>query len=232
MAKVQKVRKSKIRKKKWYPILATKEFGERVVGETLVYDASELIGRCITVNLMSLTNDFKKQNIHIQFLISGLKGQTATTKLRGYKVIDAAIKRLVRRKKNSVNYSFMLKTADNASVRIKPFIVTRLNICKSVLTDLRKGAREYLVRYAKKKKFGEIITDLVSNRLQREMKSRLSKIYPLKAVEIRKMKLMGQEETGEIEVEAPKEEPKPEVKAEKPEPKEEVKPEIKEEKKE
>jgi len=52
--------KTVIKKKKWVPIQAPKLFNEQIIGESLVGEAQELVGRRATVSLMTLTGDPQK----------------------------------------------------------------------------------------------------------------------------------------------------------------------------
>src|SRR3989344_1941834 len=53
---------SKKVKKRWIPMVASKEFDHVVLGETYVDDPEKAVGKVVRVNLMSLTNDPKKQS--------------------------------------------------------------------------------------------------------------------------------------------------------------------------
>ena len=60
----------KVKKKRWCQIIGPKIFRDTILGETAVIDPNMLINRALTVNLMTLTNDIKKQNINVSFLIN------------------------------------------------------------------------------------------------------------------------------------------------------------------
>ena len=64
-AKARAKKLTKAKKKTWVKIHAPKIFNEQIIGETLVADSSLTIGKPITVNLMNLTGDIKKQQINI-----------------------------------------------------------------------------------------------------------------------------------------------------------------------
>ena len=63
----------KVKKKKWFEIVAPKLFDERVIGETTALEPDKLIGKPVLINLMALTNDPRKQNVSIKFNIESVK---------------------------------------------------------------------------------------------------------------------------------------------------------------
>ena len=102
-------------------------------------------------------------------------------------------------------------------------------------TALRKTAEDILKREIKKSSFAELMQEVVSHKLQSNLKRQLAKVYPLKVCEIRcliieKSKRAFEEEKPPLKVKEVETEEKKEIKtpeAEKPSKKE---PEKKEEK--
>ncbi len=60
-------------KKKWYSIVAPARFDNKPLGDSLVYEPEELIGKRVKVNLMNLTGEIKKQNMSIKFKVTEIK---------------------------------------------------------------------------------------------------------------------------------------------------------------
>ena len=92
----EKVAKTKIKKKRWIQILSPELLRNELIGEIPVHESKSLIDRLITVNLMSLTRDIKKQNTSIKFIISNIKGDKAITEFYGYYLNPTSIKRFSR----------------------------------------------------------------------------------------------------------------------------------------
>ncbi len=185
---------SKQRKKRWFPIMAPKLFNQQVLGKSYVYEGSTLLGRILTVNMMTLTRNIRKQNIKVKFKIEELKGSNLTTSMMSYELIPSAVKRLVRRSKNKIEESFVVKTGDNVKIRIKPLIITRNKIKSSIVIALRKKLVEELTKRIGKLNFEALIKDMISNKLQKDVKYSLNKVYPVKISEIRVLKVL---EVGE-----------------------------------
>ena len=245
MAKERSASKASKVKKKWYQILAPKEFNESLIGETLSFDPRLLINKVVTVNLMSLTRDIKKQNIIMRFKVIGLSENKAQTEVLGYHIIPTFLKRIIRRGRDNLHDSFVCKTSDEKNVRLKPLIITVNKTKGAVINSLMKALRNELKEYVRKITYKELVHELVSHKLQSNLKSSLRKIYPLRSFEIKEMRLeirkkvIGKKETKEKEkikekVELKEESDKAEEKKpDKPkaeEKKEEVKPEQEKEK--
>lgn len=184
MAKA-KVAKRKIKKKIWFQILAPQLFNNQIMGETLASEPDELIGKLIPINLMSLTNDMRKQNIKMKFRINKVVGEKANTEIIGFEMIPSGIKRLVRRSKRKMDESLVVETADNIKLRVKLIMITLNFTSKPVVADIRKALRERLDKTVKKMKYEEFISETVEHKIQNIIKKQISKIYPVKICEIR-----------------------------------------------
>ena len=210
MAKATRTTRGK--KKRWLKIYSGKPFNQQLIGETNVADSNLAIGKPITVNLMNLTGDIKKQNTNIKFTIDAVSEGKAFTKVSGYEVISAALKRLVRRRSSKIDMSFDAVTSDGVKIRLKPFILTRGRTNNSVLTAIRKAVKESISKTVSNTGYQNIIQDLINHRFQVGMKKQLSKLHPIKIFEIKFLK-----------VKEPKKEPVKKAKAKQPV-KEEAKP--------
>jgi len=236
---VKPVKKAaKTRRKTWFKIVAPKIFYNAELGESSVFDARELLGRKVSVNLMNLLRDPKRQNINVQFEINGIGKDKLTTEVVGFEIVPSAIKRVVRRAKVKIEDSKSYKTKEGNSIIIKTILIARAKIASSIRTSLRNSLDNYYKNYFLKQPYDAFLNELISKRLQKSIARDLSKIYPVVVVEIKKMKYFKQgaksEEEVKIEkpaVEKPKKEAKPkkEEAPKKEEPKKEEK--AKEEKK-
>ncbi len=176
---------SRKQKKIWFNIVAPKEFGHHVIGETSAFESQQLVGRKVKVSLMNLLNDPKKQNIQITFKIIGVRDNNAVTEITSYSLVSGFIKRLVRKGRNKIEDSFITETKDKIKVKIKPIMVTRSKTQRSRLTAIRKMAKEFIIEKAKTQSLSDIIQDIISTRTQRELKGKLKKIYPIAVCEFR-----------------------------------------------
>ena len=184
---------TKLKKKQWYQIMAPSQFGSVVIGETMVYEPQAMLGKTLTHNLMNLTNDPKKHNINIYFKVVEIEGNKGITKVVGYEIIPSSVKRFVRRNSEKMDLSFSCETADNVLVRVKPLLITRADVKGSVAAKMRNSLVQFLVKTIKKISYNDIINDMISHKLQSEIRSGLNKIYPLKVCEIRYLGIEARE---------------------------------------
>ncbi|RMF55356.1 hypothetical protein D6745_02520, partial [Candidatus Woesearchaeota archaeon] len=176
-------------KKKWFKIVAPKLFGEREIGESYVFDSSQLIGKIFTYNLMNITRDIKKQKINVKFKVTEVNGGVGKTEVLGFEVMPASIKRMIRRRKGRVDDSFVVLTSDKKKVRIKPLLQTASNTNKAVMSALRKESKKFIVDYASKHDFETLVNDCINFKIQKSIRSHVKNIYPIKACEIRVLKI-------------------------------------------
>ncbi len=209
MAEAKKQEKTtKIKKKNWYSIIAPKLFRNVVLGETLLTESKLALNKPITQNLMNLTSDVKRQNVNIKFIVDKVDGNKAYTSLIGYDMVPGSIKRLTRRRSQKIEPSFVCETSDNRKIRLKPLLFTRSATKGSVNAKLCNTAVEYLTRAVKKVTFDNLVTDIISYKLQSSASAYLKKIYPLRKFEIKSMRLEKEKKPSESKEAEVKEEKK------------------------
>ncbi len=193
---------AKLKKKQWYPIIAPKLFNNVFLGETLVYEPQQIIGKTLSQSLMNLTSDVKRQNVNIHFKVVEIDNNKAKTSIIGYEIIPSSVKRFVRRASRKMDISFTCETADNVFLRVKPLVVAKANIKGSIAAKLRNSVINNLTKNIKKMQYEEIISELIPRKLQESLRDNLKKIYPLKVCEIRYLGIEAREKPQEVKVEA------------------------------
>lgn len=189
MAKVKKAA-IKIIKKKWVPLYASAEFNKEKIGETYVVETKDAIGKHISVNLMTLTHDPKKQNLAVGLVGERVEGDGVVCRVVGYEMSPVSIKKMVRKAKTKLGDSFTLTTQDNKEIRIKPLFITRSLASRAVCTELRKQCRALLAVTINKMTYSAFIGEVISRRLHKKMSDLLRKVIPLQVCEIRMFTLI------------------------------------------
>ncbi len=179
----------KKQKKTWFNIVSPQEFGNSIVGETLVSEPQQLVGRNVQVNLMNMLNDPKKQNIQLTFKIKSVREKNAVTEITKYELLPSYLKRIMRKGKEKIEDSFVTETKENVKIRIKSVMITKAKTQKSKLALVRKTAREFLTERSKAQSVSEVINDAITTKLQRELRERVKKIYPLAVCEFKMIML-------------------------------------------
>jgi small subunit ribosomal protein S3Ae len=218
----------KWRKKKYFTVLAPKVFQERELGQSIAYDSASLEGRYVKTNLMMLTGNIKKQHVNITFKVIRVQGDTAFTMVDAYAVAPSAIKRRVRRQRDRIDESFQCVTKDNRIVRIKPLVLTRIKTSRSVKSALRNALLQYVVNFVRKVDYDSLVMDVIHEKFQKSIVNAVGKIVPIRFVDIRSMKYLGEQKGASVEAQPetpevkPEETPKKETKEKKSAPKEKV----------
>ncbi|MFH1915777.1 MAG: hypothetical protein ABIJ21_00795 [Nanoarchaeota archaeon] len=188
MAEKKIVQKKK--KKKWIPLIAGEPFSGKQIGECPVYETPQLLGRMVTVNYMTLTGDMKKQHINLSFKVTDIKEGQAHAEITRYVIIPSSLRRFVRKGRNKIDDSFVVKTKDDKYVRIKPLLVTNSRTDKSVTTNLRVTTKKILQNVLSTYSFSQLVEEIITYKLQKYLRDILHKTYPLKTCEIRNFRLL------------------------------------------
>lgn len=186
----------KIVKKKWLQIRASKFFDSELLGDCYVAGPELLMGRTVSANLANLTGDIRQQSVTLKFIVTSMDGEAGIADVVGYQMAPSAIRRIVRRGSDRLDESFVCETSDGRKVRIKPMAITKTITNSAVHRSLRKLLVGILVKMVKKHTFDSLINEVITSKLQMEVKAELKKVYPLKAVEITSLWLLGHEPTA------------------------------------
>ena len=183
----KKILKLSKKKKKWYSIVAPKEFKFKEVGESLLSEPELLIGKPIVVNLSLLTGDYRNQNYRLKLMVENVLEGKGQTEIKEYYLSNTYHKKMVSSNKEKIFDSFVVETADDIKVKIKPIIIIRNKVTQSVLSSLRLETRKVLTGKIKKMKFEDLVRNVISLKLQKELKVDLKKIYPVQVIEFSKI---------------------------------------------
>ncbi len=177
-------------KKLWYEIVAPKDFGEKVLGDTMATDPKNLVGRKITVSMLDLSKDFSKFYLKLQFQVDNVAGQKAYTKLVGHDCTRERIYRMVQRHVKRVDAIQDVLTKDNVKVRVKTVFVLVRNVNTSKKGATRKKAKEIIEAVAKESSFSELINIIISGDLQQRIRKECSRICAVGNIEIRRSEII------------------------------------------
>ncbi|MCX6750062.1 MAG: hypothetical protein NTZ83_01250 [Candidatus Pacearchaeota archaeon] len=168
--------------------------------QVLAYDLPELEGKFIKYDL---TRILRGKSILMQFKIS-VKDNKAVALPRGILLMSYFLRRMIRKGTDYVEDSFLADCKD-ASLKIKPFLITRRKVSKRVRRGLREKTKEEIKKYLKDKSSERIFEEILKNKMQKELSLILKKIYPLSLCEIKSLEIEGDLETKEKETkEVPK----------------------------
>ncbi len=187
----KKVSRIKVKKKLWYSILAPKVFSEKEVGESYLASAESALGRVVKINLRDLTGNVKDQSAYLSFKIEKVQGTQLHTSLMGYELMPSHVKRMVRKNVDRLDDYYELVTKDGDQFVLKSLMMTISQTHRSIRAVIRKQLGELLAEEAGKVDFDTFVSNIVGYKLQFAAKKKLSKIYPLREVAVRYLRLTG-----------------------------------------
>lgn len=133
--------------------------------------------------IMDLTRKLRGKGVELIFKLKIDKEKVIAKPFRIH-IFSFFIRRLIRRGVNYVEDSFNIE-CKNAILRVKPFLITRKKVHRSVRKALREKAKEEITNYFKEKNYEEIFSQLLQDKFQKELSKKLKKIYPLSFCDIR-----------------------------------------------
>lgn len=147
-----------------------------------------------TVNI-DLTKSLKGKSLVLKLRIkknpenpAQLLGEPENLDLAG-----SYIRKVIRRGTDYVEDSFEADCRDIVA-RIKPFLITRRRVSRAILKALRNETKEFILAYVKTRTGKEIFSEIITNKIQKQLAARLKKIYPLALCEIRVFEVLKQKE--------------------------------------
>jgi len=151
--------------------------------EVITTSPEDAIGRHIKIDL---TRQLKGKNLEAVFEIVK-KDDKIIAQIISAVLVPSYIRRILRKGISYIEDSFLCNSKD-AVLRIKPFMLTRRKIHRSLRNVLRLKAIEFLTDFCKDKTSDDIFSEILSADLQKELSLKLKKVYPLTFCEIRVIK--------------------------------------------
>jgi len=151
------------------------------------YSAEALDGKVVRLDL---TRSLKGKNFELRLKVikdnEGLRAEPV-----GLELLGSYIRRMMRLGIEYVEDSFVAECKDGKA-RVKPFMITRNKVSRAVRREIRNNARKFLGEYLKTRTREEAFTDILTNKLQKELFIRSKKIYPLALCEIRIFEIVNE----------------------------------------
>ncbi|MFH1787278.1 MAG: hypothetical protein ABH811_00585 [archaeon] len=148
------------------------------------YESKELEGRYIEYDL---TRMLRGKSMLIQLKVK-IENEETTTIPTQIKLMPYFLRRMLRKGTNYIEDSFSTNCKD-AQIKIKPFLITRRKVPRSIRKALREKSKEEIIKYVKTKESEKLFNEVLKNILQKTLSLKLKKIYPLSLCEIRIMKV-------------------------------------------
>ncbi len=143
-------------------------------------DQESLSGKTVKLDL---TRDLKGKSLELKLRLK-LKDSALVAEPESIVLAGSYIRKVMRKGIDYCEDSFTAETREGPSI-VKPFLLTRKRVSRAILRALRVEANSFLQTYLKTRTYQEIFSDIISNKLQKQLSIKLKKIYPLALCEIR-----------------------------------------------
>jgi small subunit ribosomal protein S3Ae len=197
--------KDKWRAKEWYKVIAPDMFGGQQIAETVSADPSLLQGRVVSVALQDITGDFSKMHIKLNLRINRVAGFEAHTEFVGHDITSDYIRRLTRRKHSKMDGVFEARTKDGYTIKVKPMAITEKRIQASQQKAIRHLMSTVVSNAAAKQTMSELIKDVLSGDMAKNIFKECKPVYPIRKIEIRRTQITEMPEPSELPPPAPSE---------------------------
>ncbi len=154
-------------------------------------NVEELDNKIITLDM---TKSLKGKNVELKAKVSHKEGKTES-ELISLVLLPSYIRRIMRRGIDYVEDSFKTSCKD-AEMIIKPFMITRNHVSRTVRNEIRNTARKFIESHARIKNSRELFSEIMTNKLQKAISLKVKKIYPLAFCEIRWIEIIGPAKKG------------------------------------
>jgi ribosomal protein S3AE len=141
---------------------------------------------------LDLTKNLRGKSLELKLRIKLVDGELIAEP-EAVELVGSYIRKVVRTGTDYCEDSFKTDCRDS-KVQIKPFLITRKRVSRGILNALRKNTKEFLEAYLKTRTAQEIFSEIISNKLQKQLSLRLKKVYPLALCEIRVFEILEQKE--------------------------------------
>lgn len=192
MPKPRAARRKKV--KKYFRVFIPPYLGFKEIGVVLASEPEQLIGRTVETTFYEVTGDFQHQNIKLKLQILKVEGDEAYTDLRTMEYIREFLRSLVRRRTSMVDAIIDLETKDGYKIRAMAIAFTTRRITTSRKRAIRRIAFEILKRKASELEFKQFVHEALLGKIASEIYNEAKKVYPLRFVGVRKIKVLKRPE--------------------------------------
>jgi small subunit ribosomal protein S3Ae len=177
----------KLKGKGWYTLVAPKMFEHKVLGKTPAGDPETMSNRKVDISIINLMSNPSKYYLKFKFRVVKLDGDKAITEFDGMQCLRDYISRMVRHGVTRLDTVQDLTTKDGIKVRVKTITLISKKSRKEIEVQMRKYIKESTKVAVDGLKLDEFLGKILDDSLKRQIVNEGSKIYPIRAFEIRRI---------------------------------------------
>jgi small subunit ribosomal protein S3Ae len=186
----EKILVKKWKGKDWFNILAPRELGAKLLGQSPATDPKSLMGRNMEVGVPEITGDNSKYYMKVNIKITAIEGKTCLTSFNGLECTRDHLLRMVRKRNQKVESIVDVNTTDGWTLRIKPWTILNGKPPSTVETKVRHLVANFFNDFASKSTMNEMVRKVLTTEMQMMLKKSGSKVYPVRFSEIARIKVL------------------------------------------
>ncbi len=176
--------------KKWYKILAPKNFDRKEIGETLAEEPEKIKGSRVEASLGDLIGDPTEGETKVILKIEEIGSGSVYARFDGHKMSRDYVRSLVRKGSSRIDAKADVETADGYSMYVYPLALTAEKAKSTQKKEIRKLMKEKVEEMGEERNFEGFTQALVSGRVGSSLYREAKEIFPLRRVEARKSKVV------------------------------------------
>lgn len=177
------------KKKKWFDIALPASLKGEIFSQGFAETPEDLLKKTMTFSLGDAINVPSKKHINLKLVINSVKTSVAHTEIKALEVNPSFLLRKSR-KNSKVTAKSGGQTSDGFKVEVRLCAITNGHCISTAKKEIRKQLTEYLARIIKESRKDAIISNLVSNTIQTNIKRDIHKIFPIRSIELEKVKIL------------------------------------------
>lgn len=139
-----------------------------------------IAGRVVKIDL---SRNLRGKNLEVSMKVKK-EGEELIAEPISMELFSSFIRRTMRTGSDYIEDSFIATCKDGDFV-IKPFMLTRKKVPRSIRSAIREETKNYLKSYVVSRTGIELFSDFISGKVQKELSLKLKKIYPLAFCDVR-----------------------------------------------
>ncbi|MEL9991680.1 MAG: 30S ribosomal protein S3ae [Thermoproteus sp.] len=187
--------------KRWYTVYTPSYLNGVAVAEVPASEPQKLLGRTLEISFFELTKDISHLPIKIRLQINRVDGGNAYTRFKGLELSRDYIRSLIRRGTSKAVAYIDVTTRDGWKLRLTVMGITSARVSTSRKSAIRKAFSSLVSQKAQSLDIGSLLKEVLEGSLAAELFVAAKKIYPMRKVEIAKIKVLSYpKEEGIVEV--------------------------------
>lgn len=186
----EKIQLKKWKGKDWFNILAPRELGSKLLGQSPATDPKTLVGRTMEFGAAEITGDNSKYYMKLNVRIINVEGRTCLTSFNGFECTRDHLLRMVRKRNQKVETVIDVSTKDGWILRMKPWTILNGKPPTKVETKMRHFVMNFFNDAASKSNMNDMLRKILTTEMQMMLKKSGSKIYPIRFSEVARIKVL------------------------------------------